>query len=103
MARLADWSSADGEVVVLDGGRATLELIDGAQAAYIDRVEVGRRVAGPIRLAMQVDDAWAVATRLATAGASVLSDGTVVTPWLDRNVRLESPDGLQLTLFTPAD
>jgi hypothetical protein len=27
----------------------------------------------------------------------------VTTPWNDRNVRLEAPDGTQLTLFTPAE
>ena len=27
----------------------------------------------------------------------------VVTPWGDRNVRLEAPDGMQLTLFTRSD
>ncbi|TMD13705.1 MAG: VOC family protein, partial [Chloroflexi bacterium] len=25
----------------------------------------------------------------------------VITPWRDRNVRLEGPEGIQLTLFTP--
>jgi hypothetical protein len=26
----------------------------------------------------------------------------VITPWGDRNARLQAPDGMQLTLFTPA-
>src|SRR4029453_15775473 len=43
MPQIADWTSPDGKVVVLDGGRATLELIDEAQASYIDGVEGGRR------------------------------------------------------------
>ncbi len=25
------------------------------------------------------------------------------TPWGDRNVRVRAPDGMQLTLFTPAE
>jgi hypothetical protein len=25
-----------------------------------------------------------------------------VTPWQDRNARVRAPDGMQLTLFTPA-
>jgi len=29
--------------------------------------------------------------------------GPVVTRWNDRNVRLQAPDGTQLTLFTPAE
>jgi lactoylglutathione lyase len=103
LPQLADWSSSDGRVTVLDGGRATLELIDEGQAGYIDRVEVGRRVAGPVRLALQVDDSTAVAERVSASGATYLGDGPVVTPWRDRNVRLDAPGGLQLTLFTPAD
>ena len=103
LPQLADWSSPDGKVTVLDGGRATLELIDEAQAGYIDSVEVGQRVAGPVRLALHVDDSAALARRLASSGATSLGDGPVVTPWQDRNIRLDAPGGLQLTLFTPAD
>ena len=103
LAQLADWTSPDGKVVVLDGGRATLELIDEAQASYIDRVEVGRRVAGPIRLALSVDDAGALAERARTNGAVLLGKGPVETPWGDRNVRLAAPADLQLTLFTAGD
>ncbi|HEX7346954.1 MAG TPA: deaminase [Candidatus Limnocylindrales bacterium] len=100
---IADWTSADGKVVVLDGGRATLELIDEAQADYIDRVEVGRRVAGQIRIALEVDDSAAVAERARMNGAVLLGKGPVETPWGDRNVRLSAPADLQLTLFTKVD
>ena len=87
MPQLADWSSPQGRVVVLDGGRATLELIDEAQAEMIDSVEIGRQVAGPVRVALEVDDSAAVAQRMTTAGASLLGEGPVDTPWGDRNVR----------------
>jgi hypothetical protein len=86
--------------VVLDGGRATLELIDEAQAGLIDGVEVGRRVAGPVRVALEVDDSAAAAERLTAGGATLLGPGQVATPWGDRNVRLSAPGDLQLTLFT---
>jgi catechol 2,3-dioxygenase-like lactoylglutathione lyase family enzyme len=46
----AAYSSPDGQVVILEAGRATLEIADPAQAEFVDRVEVGRRVAGHIRL-----------------------------------------------------
>jgi lactoylglutathione lyase len=88
-----------GRVVILGAGRATIELVDREHAAEIDRIEVGRRVAGPVRLALQVDDSAATAERLAGAGATVVG-GPVVTPWNDRNVRLDPPEGVQLTLFT---
>jgi lactoylglutathione lyase len=100
LPQIADWSSADGKVVVLDGGRATLELIDEAQAGYIDRVEVGRRVAGQIRLALEVDDSAVLAERMRTNGAVLLGAGPVDTPWGDRNVRMAAPADLQLTLFS---
>jgi methylmalonyl-CoA/ethylmalonyl-CoA epimerase len=99
LTELADWSSDEGTVVLLDGGHATLDLVDVAQAALIDQVEVGRRVAGPVRLALQVEHSAALAGELHRAGADRLGE-TVDTPWGDRNVRLRAPDGMQLTLFT---
>ena len=99
MEQAADWDADEGRVVLLEAGHATIELVDEAHARLIDAIEVGRRVAGPIRLALEVDDSAAVAERLTDAGAEVLG-GPVVTPWRDRNVRLRAPDGMQLTLFT---
>jgi lactoylglutathione lyase len=99
LPELADWSTENGRVIVLDAGRATLELFDGPQAEYVDRVEVGRRVAGHVRVALEVDDSAAVADALERAGAERIA-GPVETPWRDRNVRMTAPDGLQLTLFT---
>jgi lactoylglutathione lyase len=89
---------ADGaRIALLDAGRATLELIDEAQAAAIDDAEVGRRVAGPVRIALQVDDSAAMAAKL---GLETIA-GPAVTPWNDLNVRLAGPAGVQLTLFQP--
>jgi lactoylglutathione lyase len=87
-----------GRVTLLGAGRATVELADRAQAEYIDEVEVGRRVAGPIRVAFEVVDADGATRRLAAAGAEVVAPPTR-TPWNSLNARLTAPDGLQLTLF----
>jgi lactoylglutathione lyase len=92
------YTSEDGRVVILEAGRATLELTDPPHAAYIDEVEVGRRVAGHIRVAFEVDDSPAVTRALADAGATVIAEPTR-TPWNSLNARLEAPAGLQLTLF----
>jgi catechol 2,3-dioxygenase-like lactoylglutathione lyase family enzyme len=59
MRELGVFSSPGGRVTILDGGRATLELADPPHAAYVDEVEVGRRVAGHVRVAFQVPDAEA--------------------------------------------
>lgn len=99
---LADWSSADGRVVALAAGRATLELIDCKQAEFIDDVEVGRRVSGPVRLALAVPDSAAASAALAAAGATVVAEPRT-TPWGDVNARLADPDGMQLTLFTVSE
>jgi lactoylglutathione lyase len=94
-----EWDDADGAGAVLDAGRATLEVLSTGQAERVDRVEVGERVAGPVRLVLEVDDSVATADALAAAGAELLA-GPVMTPWSHRNVRLRAPDGMQLTLFT---
>ena len=100
LEQIADWSSETGRVVVLDAGRATLELLDDAQAETVDTIEAGRRVAGTVRLALQVADSEDIAERLVVAGAVRVAP-PVVTPWGDRNARVQAPDGIQLTLFTP--
>ena len=100
LEQIADWSSETGRVVVLDAGRATLELLDDAQAETVDTIEAGRRVAGTVRLAPQVADSEDIAERLVVAGAVRVAP-PVVTPWGDRNARVQAPDGMQLTLFTP--
>ncbi|MFI6602223.1 VOC family protein [Nonomuraea sp. NPDC050536] len=93
------FSSPDGgRVTILEAGRATLEITDPRHAAYIDEVEVGRRVAGHIRVAFEVDDSTVTTDRLEEAGATVVAPPTR-TPWNSLNSRLEGPAGLQLTLF----
>ncbi|CAM5347581.1 VOC family protein [Streptomyces canus] len=95
----AAFSSPDGRVTILEAGRATLELTDPNHAAFIDEVEVGRRVAGHIRVAFEVDDSALTTARLERAGAEVVAEPTR-TPWNSLNSRLEAPGSLQLTLFT---
>lgn len=102
LAQLEDWSSEDGRVVLLGAGRATLELLDEDQAAAVDLVEVGRRVSGTVRLAIEVADSDATARVLVDAGAIPVAP-PVTTPWGDRSARFEVPDGVQLTLFTPGE
>jgi lactoylglutathione lyase len=97
-----EWEGPAGSGAILAAGRATLELLSKPQAELVDRIEVGERVAGPVRLALEVEDSAATAETLARAGAEVIG-GPVVTPWSHRNVRLRAPDGMQLTLFTVLD
>ncbi len=88
-----------GHVTILGAGRATLEINDEPYAAFIDEVEVGRRVPGRVRVAFRVPDSDAATEELVEAGARLVSLPTP-TPWDSRNARLRDPDGLQLTLFT---
>ncbi|HEX7995933.1 MAG TPA: VOC family protein [Streptosporangiaceae bacterium] len=99
LEQLADWSTDDGRVVLLEAGRATLEIFDQAQAATVDEIEAGRRVSGKVRLALEVPDSEQKARQLIAAGADEVAP-PVTTPWGDRNARVQAPDGMQLTLFT---
>lgn len=99
LEQLADWSGEDGRVILLEAGRATLELFDERQADSVDRIEAGRRVSGPVRLAVEVDDLEEAQHRLLGAGAEAEAP-PVVPSWGGRNVRLRTPDGMQLTLFS---
>ncbi len=101
LEQLADWSGEDGRAILLDAGRATIELFDERQAESVDRIEAGRRVSGPVRLAVEVADPDGTAQRLVAAGA-VAEAPPVVPPWGGRNARLRTPDAMQLTLFNEA-
>lgn len=87
----------DARVMILDAGRATLEIINPAQKRMIDDVEVGRPVAPKFRLAFEVADAVGTTETLTAAGATLVAAPTE-TPWRSLNARLEAPD-LQITVF----
>lgn len=95
-------SDGGAHVVILDAGRATLELANPAQTRLIDDVEVGRRVSPHIRLAFEVDDTARRTRALEAAGATVLAPPTL-TPWRSLNSRLHAPADVQLTLFEELD
>lgn len=97
----AEAYQADGgaRVVILDAGRATLEIANGGQVAFIDEVETdGDAPSDRMRVALEVDDTAAAVDRLAAAGASVQASARI-TPWRSVNARLRGPADLQLTLF----
>lgn len=93
-----EWPQEQGRSLVLDLGRATLEVFDENQADTVDQLEVGRRISGRVRFALQVPDLQVAADRLLAHGATMVHP-PVDTPWGDRAVRLEDPDGLQTTLY----
>ena len=95
----AEFSNGPGaHGIVLDAGRATLELFDAGQKAAVDDLEVGRQVAPRIRVAFEVDDGPGTTRRLVAAGAAEVAPPTV-TPWNSVNARLDTPDGLHVTIF----
>jgi catechol 2,3-dioxygenase-like lactoylglutathione lyase family enzyme len=94
------WHNEQGRALILDMRHATLEIFDERQAQTVDRIEAGRRLSGPIRFALQVPDLQAAMERLLAHGATLVH-APVVTPWGDHNVRLQDPDGIQITLFQP--
>ena len=98
----AIWNNDGGKALILDMGKATLELFDERQAEVIDQLEAGQRVSGQIRFALQVPDLHAAMERLLAHGATLVHE-PVRTPWGDINVRLQDTDGMQITLFQSSE
>lgn len=92
------WNNNGGRALILNMGHATLEIFDETQAQAIDQIEVGQRLSGQIRFALQVPDLKAAMERLLAHGATLVHP-PIMTPWGDYNVRFQDPDGMQLTLF----
>jgi len=98
----AIWNNDGGKALILDMGNATLELFDERQAEIIDQLEAGQRLSGQIRFAFQVSDLNAAMERLLAHGATLVHE-PILTPWGDYNVRLQDPNGMQVTLFQVPD
>jgi lactoylglutathione lyase len=98
----AVWNNGQGRALVLEMGNATLELFDEIQAETIDQIEAEQRISGQIRFALQVPDLKAAMERLIAHGATLIHP-PIITPWGDYNVRLQDPDGMQITLFQVPD
>lgn len=103
---MPEQESYDGDegarVVILDAGRATLELSNPAQVRFIDRVETDGARSDRLRVALEVDDSAGVTDELVRAGAE-LEAAPRETPWRSVNARLRGPAGLQLTIFQELD
>ncbi|HMV29544.1 MAG TPA: VOC family protein [Anaerolineales bacterium] len=97
----AIWNNDGGQAMMLEMGAATLELFDERQAEIIDQLEAEKRISGQVRIALQVPDLQAAMERLLANGATLVHP-PVTTPWGDYNVRLQDPDGMQVTLFQTA-
>jgi catechol 2,3-dioxygenase-like lactoylglutathione lyase family enzyme len=96
--RAAYQGDGGARVVILEAGRATLELANPAQRRMIDQVEVGHSTEGQVRLAFEIQDVEDRTVRLIDAGAELVAAPTE-TPWRSLNSRLRGPGGFQLTLF----
>ena len=94
----AVWNNDGGKALMLEMGNATLEIFDERQAEVIDQLEAGGRVSGQVRFALQVPDLRSAMERLLAHGATLIHP-PVTTPWGDYNVRLQDPDGMQITLY----
>ena len=96
------WNNGQGRALIINMGSATLEIFDETQAQTIDQIETGQRISGQIRFALQVPDLKAAMDRLLAHGATLVHP-PIITPWGDHNVRLQDPDGMQITLFQVPD
>ena len=93
-----EWHESTGSGVILDAGRASLELIDNKHAERIDQIEVGKRVAGQVRIALNVaEEIEGVGKQLEASGAVKIAD-VKQAPW-SKVQRMQDPGGMQFTLF----
>lgn len=102
LAVVDEWSSEDGSGIIFSAPRTTVEILDRRQSEFVDEVAAKGRASGHVRLAVETEDVGEAAASLEKSGAKPVGEA-VETPWGDMNVRLETPDGLQLTLFRPIE
>ncbi len=98
LAPTAVFHDGGGTGLLLELGRATMEVFNEAQAQAVDEIEAGKRVSGQIRFALQVPDLQQAMDRMIAHGATLVHQ-PIIPPWGGHSVRLEDPGGIQITLF----
>ncbi|MCL4251340.1 MAG: SDR family NAD(P)-dependent oxidoreductase [Anaerolineae bacterium] len=93
-----EWNEV-GHGMLLDVGRATIEILDIAHAANVDAIEAGKVKDDRIRLALGVGDLATASQRAQSAGAAT-ENVPVDTPWNHRNQRLAMPPNLPIQALT---
>ena len=95
----SDWDRADGRGTLFDSGKATLEIMDRTAKESGDILEAGRVVPGDVRIALRVDDVDTAYHTLVVDGAPLMAH-PLDAPWGHRVARLQTPHGMQMTLFS---
>lgn len=95
---LAFAEGGDERVVILEAGRATLEIANPVHKRAVDEIEAAGAESPHIRLAFEVTDTEGVTRRLEGAGGRVVAE-PVVTPWQSLNSRIDAPGDVQVTIF----
>jgi methylmalonyl-CoA/ethylmalonyl-CoA epimerase len=92
------WFEASHRGEMFMAGKATLEVFEPGYAKHVDKMEVGDRVSGQIRFAFEVPDLKKALKSAKECGATLVAEPRL-TPWGDLNARIQSPEGLQVTLY----
>ena len=71
---LQEWPPQEGHGVLFSLEKATLEIIDEKHATWVDTMEVGRRVSGPVRFAVKVSDIRSSLKSVSDAGIQILHE-----------------------------
>lgn len=95
----SEWDRETGKGILFDAGKATLEVFDRKQKESSDMLEAGRVVSGDVRLSLRVEDVDSKFHELVVEGAPLLAH-PLDAPWGHRVARLQTPHGMQLTLFS---
>lgn len=95
----SDWDREDGRGTLFDSGKATLEIMDRTAKESGDMLEAGRVVPGDVRIALRVSDVDTAYHELVVDGAPLMAH-PLDAPWGHRVARLQTPHGMQMTLFS---
>ncbi|MBB6270549.1 methylmalonyl-CoA/ethylmalonyl-CoA epimerase [Pedobacter cryoconitis] len=93
------WDAPTGKGIILEAGKASLELIDRKHKNFIDQMEVGNEgISGDVRIALNFGaEMPEKAEQLLQNGAKQIGKLTQA-PW-SKIMRVEDPAGMQISLF----
>jgi predicted enzyme related to lactoylglutathione lyase len=93
------WNEDTGRGIILEAGKASLELIDRNHKDFIDKMEVKNSgVSGDVRIALNFGKTLTEKSEFLLQTGAIKVGEITKAPW-SNVIRIADPNGLQITLF----